>query len=154
MRGEKETQIAKFMGPTWGPPGSCRPQLAPCWPHEPCYQGSHSEQECEAHSKMKIVAFWLDYHRTVQNYANPALIQIVTWYRTTDKPLSEPIWLSTLLTYIYASLGLNEVIWLGDSGLLGKLTIDWYNWISLSARSRLELVSWQQYANPIVGATI
>ena len=23
------TQIAKFMGPTWGPPGSCRPQLGP-----------------------------------------------------------------------------------------------------------------------------
>ena len=36
------TQIAKFMGPTWGPPGSCRPQmLAPCWPHEPCYQGCY-----------------------------------------------------------------------------------------------------------------
>ena len=23
------TQIAKFMGPTWGPPGSCRPQTGP-----------------------------------------------------------------------------------------------------------------------------
>ena len=23
------TQIAKFMGPTWGPPGSCRPQIGP-----------------------------------------------------------------------------------------------------------------------------
>ena len=23
------TQIAKFTGPTWGPPGSCRPQMAP-----------------------------------------------------------------------------------------------------------------------------
>ena len=33
------SQIAKFMGPTWGPPGSCRPQMGPCWPHEPCYQG-------------------------------------------------------------------------------------------------------------------
>ena len=22
-------QIAKFMGPTWGPPGSCRPQIGP-----------------------------------------------------------------------------------------------------------------------------
>ena len=27
------------MGPTWGPPGSCRPQIGPCWPHEPFYQG-------------------------------------------------------------------------------------------------------------------
>ena len=25
----KTTQIAKFMGPTWGPPGSCRPQMSP-----------------------------------------------------------------------------------------------------------------------------
>ena len=23
------TQIAKFMGPTWGPPGSCRPRMGP-----------------------------------------------------------------------------------------------------------------------------
>ena len=36
---EVTTQIAKFMGSTWGPPGSCRPRWAPCWPHEPCYQG-------------------------------------------------------------------------------------------------------------------
>ena len=32
-------QIAKFMGPAWGPPGSCRPQMESCWPHEPCYLG-------------------------------------------------------------------------------------------------------------------
>ena len=32
------TQIARLMGPTWGPPGSCRPQVGPCKPHEPCYQ--------------------------------------------------------------------------------------------------------------------
>ena len=34
--------IAKFMGPTWGPPGAdrtCQPQVGPCWPHEPCYLG-------------------------------------------------------------------------------------------------------------------
>ena len=33
-------QIAKFMGPTWGPPGSCRPQMGPYRPHELCYQGT------------------------------------------------------------------------------------------------------------------
>ena len=33
------TQIAKFMEPPWGPPGACRPQMDPCWPHEHCYQG-------------------------------------------------------------------------------------------------------------------
>ena len=25
----KATQIAKFMGPTWGPPGSSQPQMGP-----------------------------------------------------------------------------------------------------------------------------
>ena len=29
---------ARFMGPTWGPPG------APCWPHEPCYLGTWSNK--------------------------------------------------------------------------------------------------------------
>ena len=29
LRSTKTTQIAKFMGPTWGPPGSCRPQMGP-----------------------------------------------------------------------------------------------------------------------------
>ena len=32
------------MGPTWDPPGSCRPRWAPCWPHEPCYQGTFTPQ--------------------------------------------------------------------------------------------------------------
>ena len=37
----KTTQIPKFIGPTWGPPGSCCPQMGPCWTQENCYQGSH-----------------------------------------------------------------------------------------------------------------
>ena len=32
------SQIAWFMGPTWGPPGSCRPQVGPMLLHELCYQ--------------------------------------------------------------------------------------------------------------------
>ena len=35
----KATQIAKFMGPTWDPPGPCRPQMGPMLAHEHCYQG-------------------------------------------------------------------------------------------------------------------
>ena len=34
-----QPQIARFTWPTWGPPGSCRPRGAPCWPHKLCYQG-------------------------------------------------------------------------------------------------------------------
>ena len=50
------------MGPTWGPPGSCRPQMAPCWPHEPCYQGvfpcyiySHSVTGATQLSKSSLI---------------------------------------------------------------------------------------------------
>ena len=69
LSSQRPTRIAKFMGPTWGPPRSCRPQMgpmlapwnllsssswvqheahlgpvglrwAPCWPHEICYKVS------------------------------------------------------------------------------------------------------------------
>ena len=39
---------------------------------------------------------------------NPALVQIMAWRRAGDKPLSEPM-MASLLTHIYASLGLNEL---------------------------------------------
>ena len=35
------TQIAKLIGPTWGHLGPVGPRWAPCWPHEPCYQGNY-----------------------------------------------------------------------------------------------------------------
>ena len=61
------TQIAKFMGPTWGPPGACRPRWAPCWPHEPCYQGSIRfsrngiiEQNCEMISSIKFSEYFIE----------------------------------------------------------------------------------------------
>ena len=38
----KDAQIARFMGPTWGPLGPAGPRWAPCWSHEPCYQGECS----------------------------------------------------------------------------------------------------------------
>ena len=34
---------ARFMGPTWGQHGSCRPHAAPYRPHEPCYLGRYEE---------------------------------------------------------------------------------------------------------------
>ena len=39
----------------------------------------------------------------------PSLVQIIAWRRPGDKPLFEPMMVS-LLTYVYASLGLNELI--------------------------------------------
>ena len=37
------TLIARFMGPTWGPSGTDRTKMGPCWPHEPCYLGIYFE---------------------------------------------------------------------------------------------------------------
>ena len=35
---------SKVHGANMGPPVSCRPQMSPCWPHEPCYQGMYIHQ--------------------------------------------------------------------------------------------------------------
>ena len=40
-------QIAKFMGPTWDPPGSCRPQMGPML--APCWNLKSGVQTCRAH---------------------------------------------------------------------------------------------------------
>ena len=44
------------MGPTWAHLGPVGPRWAPCWPHEPCYQG------CSWHVSSVVVAWtklWL-----------------------------------------------------------------------------------------------
>ena len=48
----RSAQIARFMGPTWGPPGSCRPHVGPCWPHKPWYQGVYY------YARMSYFAFY------------------------------------------------------------------------------------------------
>ena len=35
-----ETTQSKVHGANIGPPGPVGPRWAPCWPHEPCYQGT------------------------------------------------------------------------------------------------------------------
>ena len=37
----RTSQIAKFMGPTWGPPGSCRPQMGPMLAPRTLLSGMH-----------------------------------------------------------------------------------------------------------------
>ena len=50
------SQIAKFMGPTWGPSGCCRPLVGPKSAHEPCYQGYLSQPTAllPVHQKLTI----------------------------------------------------------------------------------------------------
>ena len=56
-------QIAKFMGPTWGPPrgahlGPVGPRWAPCWPHEPCYQGGYVSCPTDSPMATKMMRWW------------------------------------------------------------------------------------------------
>ena len=59
------TQITKSMGPTWGPPGSCQPQMGPCWPHEPCYQGKKGRTW--NYSTISQLQQWLNRHLDMQD---------------------------------------------------------------------------------------
>ena len=79
------TQIAKFMGPTWGPSGSCPSQMGPCWPYEPCYLGTFSnflERKC-------MISLKSVFEGPINNI--PASVQIMAWRRPGDKQLSEPM---------------------------------------------------------------
>ena len=67
------TQIAKIMGPTWGPPGSCRPQMGPWWPHENCNEVIKLLFDVIIHSR--------------SDYA-PSLVWRITRRRMCGKPLS------------------------------------------------------------------
>ena len=72
------TQIAKFMGPTWV-------MSAPCWPHEPCYQGTFSnflEWKC-------VISLKSVFEGPINNI--PASVQIMAWCLPGDKQLSEPM---------------------------------------------------------------
>ena len=51
----------------------------------------------------------------------PAMVQIMVWRRSGDKPLSEPMMVS-LLMHIYASLSLNVLISRAPYHDMGKLT--------------------------------
>ena len=50
------TQIARFMRPTLGPPGSCRSLVGPYWLHKPCYQGIRAATLTKEYKKTVICA--------------------------------------------------------------------------------------------------
>ena len=43
VNGARDNGIWLYMRSTWGPPGSCRPQMGPFWPLEPCYEGCYKQ---------------------------------------------------------------------------------------------------------------
>ena len=52
------TQIARFMGPTWGPP--LGPRWAQWCPHEPCYQGSNRPCVFSDSLRRRLIARHID----------------------------------------------------------------------------------------------
>ena len=51
----KVTQITKFMGPTWGPPGSCRPQMGPMMAPWALLSGYFSDLIYQLHNILEIL---------------------------------------------------------------------------------------------------
>ena len=66
------------MWPTWGPPGSYRPQMAPCWPHEPCYQGSY-DTFVQYHTR-NLFTKYLKVSQALE-FFNRSQILLVSWWR-------------------------------------------------------------------------
>ena len=59
-------QIARFMGPTWGPPGSCRPQMGPMLTPRTLLSGSEFHIQCHCHAIYMSATSW--YHQHYQSY--------------------------------------------------------------------------------------
>ena len=71
------SQITKFMGPTWGPPGSCRPQMGPMYlvirdhiMHEWTHHGCHRTVQEGHNSIHNYTAIALELHLSCTNPAN------------------------------------------------------------------------------------
>ena len=69
----------------------------------------------------------------------PALVQIMAWRRTGDKPLSEPM--MTRRIYMYASLGLNEL-----KGPCDQMLTHWGRGISNAAELCQHWLKWWHVA--------
>ena len=142
------TQIARFMGPTWGPPGSCRPQMGPIMSPWTLLSGNAFQHTYITHRCSCVMVFQPKIHhgmdlwhvlilnilRPRQNgrlfaddtfkriFLNeniiisikislkfvpkglidniPALVLIMAWCQAGNKPLSEPM-MVTSLTHIF-----------------------------------------------------
>ena len=87
--------IARFMGPTWAHLGPTGPRWAPCWPHELCYLGPQWNVWYFADFryifwKENICVFIQISLKFVPKGAivnKSALVQVMAWHLTWDKPL-------------------------------------------------------------------
>ena len=127
LRGDSNVKRHPRLQSSWGQHGAhlgpVGPRCAPCWPHETCYEGCHgSSPSCfntlrprqnGRHFRDDIIkciflneSIWISIEISLKFVVPkgpikniPALVEIMAWCRTGDKPLSEPM-LVCLLTHI------------------------------------------------------
>ena len=80
-------QIAKFMGPTWGPPGSCRPQVAPMLTPWTLLSGTETNKWIEdlptsfEHSQFKRCRFmWYHYNDVIMGSMSSQITSLTIVY--------------------------------------------------------------------------
>ena len=88
MRNYITTQIAKFMGPTWGPPGSCRPQMGPVLAPWTLLSGN-ALIWCQSTRRPRHVCLIAAYHHLIEKQTvshwdwhltqNNAAVYVSTW---------------------------------------------------------------------------
>ena len=84
-------QIAKFMGPTWGPPGSCRPQMGPMSAHEPCHQGHYDDRYRPSAIRISICP-WLTLLRQEQLLIHINIQNFLPAFSELYKHISNTMW--------------------------------------------------------------
>ena len=108
---------SKVHGPTWGPPGSCRPQMGPMLAHEPCYQGCvpwHSpENSTRKAYELTCVRrlHFQDYYQLLPPTSVVNELNELLWFATPDQLL--PLSMKTTELYRHRCAS-------GDSTMLRK----------------------------------
>ena len=112
------SQIARFMWPTWSPPGSCRPHVGPMltpwtllsglWPG----QVSHLSAGCYGSGQFTKRQLGKEYRMSIYFIVLFLAFSCLLWYYTNDAP---------------KSCSLNESLWIVVETMVVHLTLDFFN---------------------------
>ena len=78
------TQITKFMGPTWGPPGSCRPQMGPMLSPRTLLSGKSSNWHIS--KCIRLDSYTPPHHAPPHPHPRPHPITVLTNARVPQVP--------------------------------------------------------------------
>ena len=83
--------LAKFMGPTWSPPGSCRPQMGPMLDPWTLLSGDIFKKNFLNENVWFFIKISLKSVSEGPINNIPASVQMMAWHRPGDEQLSEPM---------------------------------------------------------------